>query len=166
MTVRKSDAADKGWQSVSDLASSAEQLPAGFTAEFSERADGYPGLRNAYGFSFADVHDLEPSLMYQAVAKGEVDVICAFTTDGRIAAYDLQSLADNRRFFPPYFAAPVIRSTVLDSYPEIRSVLSRLVGILDDASMQQLNYEVDERHRQPAGVAREFLRQRGLMNRN
>lgn len=166
LTVRKSVARDKGWQTISDLATSADTLRAGFTAEFSERADGYPALRRAYGFGFADVRDLEPSLMYQAVEKGEVDVISAFTTDGRITAYDLQPLADNRRFLPPYFAAPVIRSKFLRDHPEVRAVLARLVGALDDNTMQTLNYEVDEKGRLPDEVARDFLREQGLLNRN
>ena len=166
LTVRKSDARDKVWQTISDLATSADTLRAGFTAEFSERADGYPGVRKAYGFGFAKVHDLEPSLMYQAVANGEVDVICAFTTDGRIAAYDLQPLDDNRRFFPPYFAAPVIRSDFLQHHFEVRGVLARLAGVLDDKTMQRLNFEVDEKGRHPDEVARDFLRKQGLLNRN
>jgi osmoprotectant transport system permease protein len=166
LTVRKSDARDKGWQTVSDLGASADTLRAGFTAEFSERADGYPGVRKAYGFGFAKVHDLEPSLMYQAVAKGEVDVICAFMTDGRIASYDLQPLTDNRGFFPPYFAAPVIRSDFLQRHVEVRDVLARLAGVLDDKAMRRLNYEVDEKGRHPDEVARDFLRKQGLLNRN
>ena len=163
LTVRKSDARDKSWQTISDLATSADTLRAGFTAEFSERADGYPGVRKAYGFGFAKAHDLEPSLMYQAVANGEVDVICAFTTDGRIAAYDLQPLDDNLRFFPPYFAAPVIRSDFLQHHFEVRGVLARLAGVLDDKTMQRLNFEVDEKGRNPDEVARDFLRKARLV---
>jgi glycine betaine/choline ABC-type transport system substrate-binding protein len=166
LTVRKSDAGKNGWTTISDLRTSADSLRAGFTAEFSERADGYPGVRNAYGFGFAQVQDLEPSLMYRAVAKGEVDVISAFTTDGRIAAYDLQPLADNRRFFPPYLAAPVVRSEFLAAHPEVRKVLARLAGVLDDETMQRLNHEVDGKARPPNEVAREFLKQQGLLNRN
>ena len=166
LTVRKTDAHSKGWQTISDLAMSADSLRAGFTAEFSERADGYPGVRKAYGFGFSKVHDLEPSLMYQAVATGEVDVICAFTTDGRIAAYDLQPLVDNRRFFPPYFAAPVIRSGLLQGHPEVRTILAQLAGVFDDETMQRLNHEVDEKGGQPRGVAHDFLLKHGLLNRN
>lgn len=165
LTVRKSDARDRGWQTISDLAKSADMLRAGFTAEFSERADGYPGVRKAYGFGFAAVHDLEPSLMYEAVAKGEVDVICAFTTDGRIAAYDLQPLADNRRFFPPYFAAGVIRSDFLQDHLEVRDVFARLSGVLDDKTMQRLNFEVDEKGRHLEDVTRDFLQEQGLLNK-
>ena len=166
LTVRKSDARENEWQTISDLATSAETLRAGFTAEFSERADGYPGVRQAYGFGFPEVRDLEPSLMYQAVAKSEVDVICAFTTDGRIAAYDLQPLVDDRRFFPPYFAAPVIRLGFLRTHSNVRDVLVKLAGVLDDTTMQSLNFEVDEKGRNPKDVVRNFLRVRGLLTLN
>jgi len=166
LTIRKSDARARGWRTISDLATSADTLRAGFTAEFSERADGYPGVRKAYGFGFAEVRDLEPSLMYQAVAKGEVDVICAFTTDGRIAAYDLQPLADDRGFFPPYFAAPVIRLDFLRTHPDVRDVLVKLAGVLDDTTMQSLNFEVDEKGRNPEDVVRDFLREQGFLTLN
>jgi glycine betaine/choline ABC-type transport system substrate-binding protein len=119
-------------------------------------------LRRVYGIEFAEVRDLDPALMYQAVAAGEVDVISAFATDGRIAAYDLQPLEDDRGFFPPYQAAPVVRIEVLRRHQELRSVLELLVGQLDDAQMQQLNYEVDENKRAVKEVAQEFLQDRGL----
>ena len=113
ITVRKKDADQYGWQNVSDLASRSRDLRAGFTAEFAERPDGYPGLRRHYAYTFGKVKDLDPSIMYQAIAGDEVDVICAFATDGRIAAYDLQVLNDDLRFFPPYLAAPVIGKDLL-----------------------------------------------------
>ncbi|MDA0831677.1 MAG: ABC transporter permease subunit [Planctomycetota bacterium] len=163
LTVRKSDAEQNKWRKISDLKSTAETLRAGFTAEFSGRPDGYPGLREEYGFSFAEVHDLEPSLMYRAVAQREVDVICAFTTDGRIGAYELQPLIDDRQFFPPYYAAPVIRAGVLDDHPEVKDVLDRLAGVLNNETMQRLNYAVDENGRLPKNVAREFLIERELI---
>ena len=102
--------------------------------------------------------------MYQAIAQGEVDVICAFATDGRIAAYDLMPLLDDRGFFPPYQAAPVVRTAVLEQHPRLRDVLGKLTGKLDDATMQAMNYQVDEKKRRPADVAREFLTQGGLID--
>jgi osmoprotectant transport system permease protein len=163
LTVRQADARKQGWTKISDLETAASRLRAGFPSEFAERPDGYPGLRKTYGFRFGRVADLDPGLMYQAVASGKVDVIAAFATDGRIAAYDLQPLEDDRGFFPPYYAAPVIRRSVLEAHPELREALLPLAGALDDAAMQRLNYEVDEKKRAPAAVAREFLLQRGLL---
>ena len=106
----RSDVADKnGWKNISDLRESSGNVTAGFTAEFMEREDGYPGLRMEYSLEFSETRDMEPSLMYQAVAQQNVDIICGFATDGRIAAYDLVMLEDDRGFFPPYYAAPVVR---------------------------------------------------------
>jgi len=157
ITVRKGDAQRNGWSKISDLQPQAATLRAGFTGEFVERPDGYPGLVETYGFRFGDVRDLDPAIMYTAVAEREVDVICAFATDGRIIAYDLVPLADDRHAFPPYYAAPVVRRETLQSHPKVREALTALAGQLDDATMQRLNYEVDENHRRPRDVAREFL---------
>jgi len=157
ITVRRAEAQSRGWKRISDLASRAGELRAGFTAEFMERPDGYPGLQQKYGLGFGEVSDLDPAMMYEAVAKKEVDVICAFATDGRIAAYDLKTLVDDRRFFPPYHAAPIVRSEVLKAHPEIRQALEPLAQRLDDSAMQRLNYEVDENKRGPREVARSFL---------
>jgi osmoprotectant transport system permease protein len=163
ITVRKADAASMSLRTISDLAAIAGRLRAGFTAEFSERPDGYPGLRKTYGIDFAEVRDLDPGLMYEAIANGETDVICAFATDGRIAAYRLQPLRDDRGFFPPYQAAPVVRADLLEACPELRDVLDRLAGVLDDVTMQRLNFEVDEKKRRPREVARRFLAKRRLI---
>ncbi len=163
ITVRAEDASRNNWSRISDLGDRATDLRAGFTAEFVERADGYPGLRDAYGLEFADVRDLDPGLMYRAIQRGEVDVICAFATDGRIPTYDLQPLEDDAGYFPPYYAAPVVRNATLIAYPELRQVLRPLAGSLSDSTMQRLNHEVDEMQRDPADVAREFLVTRGFI---
>jgi len=163
ITVRAADADERGWTRISDLKDDAAELRAGFTAEFSERPDGYPGLQAVYGIEFGSVDDFDPQLMYDAIAHNEVDVICAFATDGRIAAYKLQPLKDDYGFFPPYYAAPVVRAEFLDEHPEVRHVLAALAGRLDDATMQRLNYEVDEKKRDPADVAYEFLVAEGLL---
>lgn len=164
ITVRQSDAEENGWATIEDLAPVADSLRAGFTAEFAERPDGYPGLKEAYGFSFGSVRDLDPGLMYPAIAQDEVDVICAFATDGRIAAYNLEPLEDNRGFFPPYFAAPVVRQDTLKEYPEIRQAINALAGLLNNEQMQKLNYAVDEEKRATDRVAREYLTDRGLVD--
>lgn len=158
ITIRETDARQRGWSSISDLGKDASRLRAGFTAEFSERPDGYPGLIQKYGFKFGEVRDLDPSLMYKALLNGEVDVICAFATDGRIAAYNLKQLNDDRNFFPPYHAAPVIREEILEEHPEVGTVLSLLEGLIDNDTMQRLNFEVDGKKRSPASVAREWCR--------
>lgn len=160
ITVRRSDAESYDWHTISDLIPIANQLKAGFTAEFAERPDGYPGLSTTYGIIFKESLDLDPGLMYKAIAQREVDVICAFSTDGRIITYDLFPLEDDRHFFPPYQAAPVVRTNLLETYPDVRKALRSLGGILDNMTMQRLNYEVDEKKRSVAEIAFEFLKDR------
>lgn len=163
ITVRASDAAQNGWNTISDLKESANNLLAGFTAEFAERPDGYPGLRQTYILQFGDVRDFDPSLMYEAIRNNEVDVICAFATDGRIAAYNLKPLKDDRNFFPPYHAAPVIREEMLKAHPKLGDVLSLFGGLIDNATMQRLNFEVDGKKRRTAEVVEEFLKAKGIL---
>ncbi len=157
LTVRETFAAESGLSRISDLVPFGAQLTAGFTAEFSERPDGYPGLRESYGLRFREVRDLDPALMYQAIGGEEVDVICAFATDARVAAHQLITLVDDREFFPPYQAAPVVSSGALRRIPAIRQALLPLGGLIDDDTMRRLNLEVDIKGRRPAEVAREFL---------
>ncbi|MBN1422303.1 MAG: ABC transporter permease subunit, partial [Planctomycetes bacterium] len=126
LCARESDARRRGWRTVSDLAADAADLRAGFTSEFMERPDGYPLLRTTYGFDFGSARDLEPSLMYRAISSGEVDVISAFATDGRIEAFGLRPLIDDKRFFPRYDAAPVIRGALLRIHPEVGEALDVL----------------------------------------
>jgi glycine betaine/choline ABC-type transport system substrate-binding protein len=101
--------------------------------------------------------------MYKAVEQKEVDLICAFLTDGRILAYKLRPLEDDKGFFPPYYAAPVIRGEVLQAYPELEEVLNLLGGKIDDETMQDLNYQVDEKGLEPADIVLEFLIKKGLL---
>ena len=157
ITVRAQDAERWHIKTISDLKPHAPEMRAGWTSEFSERPDGYPGLKKRYGLEFASVRDLDTALMYEAIARNEVDVICAFATDGRIAAYHLQPLKDDLHFFPPYYAAPVVRSEVLEAHPELGKALNLLAGKLTNEAMQRLNSEVDQQKRSPADVAREFL---------
>lgn len=147
----------------SDLVNVAGELKLGTTMEFVERQDGLPGLNKAYGFEFGDVIDLDPGLMYAAVKEEQVDVITAFATDGRIPAFNLGILEDDLNFFPPYFAAPLVRGDVLEQHPELINVLNELEGKIDDDTMAQLNYTVDESARSEEAVAREFLESIGLI---
>jgi osmoprotectant transport system permease protein len=134
------------------------KIRAAFGAEFLTRPDGYKGLSQAYGFKFfSPPLQMDLGLMYKAVADGAVDVICGFATDGRIPAYDLFILKDDRGFFPPYYAAPLVRKDALEKYPVLEEILNRLGGNISDETMQKLNYDVDEKGRKAADVAREFL---------
>ncbi|WP_276557888.1 glycine betaine ABC transporter substrate-binding protein [Dethiobacter alkaliphilus] len=164
LTVRREMAEELNLETFSDLIPHSENMDFGATHEFLERPDGLQGLQEVYpGLEFASTRGLDPGLTYTAVAQGDVDCIDAFSTDGRIPALDLFVLEDDRQFFPPYFAAPVIRQDVLLRFPEIREVLEMLSGFLDDETMAQLNFAVDETGRSAQGVAEEFLREKGLL---
>jgi len=164
ITVRREDAGTHGWKTLSDLKPMAGDLTAGFSAEFLERPDGYPGLKKRYGFEFGQVQDLDPSLLYKAIARGAVDAIAAFSTDGRIPAFNLVTLKDDKNLFPPYHAAPIVRRDALKKYPDLRKALAPLGGIIDNDTMMKLNYQVDEKNHPVQDVAREFLRRKHLLN--
>jgi osmoprotectant transport system permease protein len=163
IAVRSEDAAKRGLKTISDLSHDAASLRAGLTAEFSERPDGYPGLRKTYGFEFGRIVNLDPALMYDAIRKGQVDLITAFSTDSRILGYNLSLLEDDMSYFPPYHAAPVMLAQVLERHPELMEALAPLRGLLDEKVMQQLNYKVDQEERPLPEVVREFLEARGLL---
>lgn len=165
LAVTADAARKRGWSTISDLEEAAPELRAGFTPEFSQRPDGYPGLAKAYDLAFGRVFDLETALMYRALLKGEVDVISAYATDGRIAAYDLKLLKDDRGFFPPYFAAPVVREELLEQHPEIAGVIAPLSDVLDEPTMRALNWAVDGEKKNPRQVASTFLHEKGLLKR-
>ncbi len=134
---------------------------AGFTSEFMERADGYPGLRQHYGLKLNTL-ELEPGLMYKAIQEKKVDLISGFSTDGRIKAYDLRVLQDDRSYFPPYYAAPLVRGETLRAYPQLQDALAKLAGKISNETMAELNYRVDRLKRPTIQVAQEFLSELGL----
>lgn len=165
MEIRGEDARRWNIKTLSQAAAYAPQWRAGFGYEFMERRDGYPGLAAAYGLHFAEkprVMDL--GLLARALQNHQIDLAAGNTTDGLIPALDLFVLEDDRRYFPPYEAVPVVRQQVLQQHPEIRQVLGALEGKISDAEMQQLNYAVDGRHRDVKDVVHEFLRAKGLVH--
>ncbi len=158
MIVRRTDARRLGLTTIGDIAPHVRRWRAAFGYEFLERADGWPGLARAYGLALAErprVMDL--GLTYRALADGQVDLIAGNSTDGQIAALDLATLEDDRRYFPAYQAVPVIRWPVLRAHPEIGRALGDLAGTISDSTMRRLNALVDVEHRDIAAVAREFL---------
>ncbi len=137
------------------------RLQAGFAHEFIGRADGYPGLQKTYGLKLS-VRLIDQSLMYEAIRSGAVDVISGYSTEGRIKAFNLRVLTDDRHAFPPYAAAPVVRQVVLTQYPTLQPTLNLLAGKLTDSVMTELNYRADYLHQSPEQIARAFLQQAGL----
>jgi osmoprotectant transport system substrate-binding protein len=151
-------------RTISDLVAQGEQLTVVSTPEFEEREDGLPGLKRVYGdFEFKRLIPVDAGLRYEALIRGEADVVEAFGTDGQISAYNLVVLEDDKGLFPPYQVAPVVRQAVLEANPGIRDALDALAPKLTDETMRRLNYEVDGKQREPADVAAEFLQQEELI---
>ncbi len=159
ITVRRRDATRYGLRRISDLARVAPRWRAGFGYEFLERADGFRGLAAVYGLRFASPPTaMDLGLTYRALAEGKVDVIAGNSTDGQIQALDLLVLEDDRHYFPPYEAAPVIRLTTVTRHPKVAAALAQLAGRISDAEMRRLNALADVEHRDIATVARDWLR--------
>ncbi|MEG4317529.1 MULTISPECIES: glycine betaine ABC transporter substrate-binding protein [unclassified Microcoleus] len=159
--VRGDDAKKLNLQTLSQLGKAAPKLRAGFGPEFKDREDGFPGLAKTYGIKFAgEPKELLLGLLYQALQQKQVDVIAGNTTDGLIQSLGLVVLKDDKNYFPPYEAVPVVRSQILEKYPELRPVIAELGGKISEEDMRQLNYQVDGKQQDAAQVARQFLQQK------
>ncbi|MBP2071650.1 glycine betaine ABC transporter substrate-binding protein [Thermoanaerobacterium butyriciformans] len=150
-------------KTISDLKKISNNLVLGCTMEFTERPDGYPGLKKTYDIEFKSVKGMDSGLRYPAIEKGDVDVIDAFSTDGMLKAYNLTVLEDDKNFFPPYYAAPLVRDDTLKKHPELKDVLNKLAGQINDETMRELNYKVDKLGEDPRTVADDFLKSKGLI---
>ena len=163
IVMRKADAERLKVKKVSDLKALAGDLVFGGTIEFLARPDGVPGLTKHYELKFKDQKGMDPGLVYKAIAEKQVDVISGFATDGRIPAFNLVVLDDDLKFFPPYFAAPVVRMDLLTKAPKVAEVLNRLAGKIRDDVMAALNYTVDGKKQDAEAVAKDFLKSQGLV---
>ena len=160
--VVRGDARRDGVRTLSQSAQYAPHWRAGVGYEFLERPDGFKGLAAAYDLKFAEpprVMDL--GLLYRALREHQVDMIAANSTDGLIAALNLVVLEDDRHYFPPYEAVPLVREETLARFPGLEQNLQALAGKISDEEMQRLNYSVDGEHRDVKDVAREFLKKIG-----
>lgn len=159
IVIRGEDARHLHLRTISDAARFTPQWRAGFGYEFMERPDGYQGLARVYGLRFAESpRILDLGLLYRALLDHQVDLVAGNSTDGLLSARDLTVLQDDKHYFPPYEAVPVIREDTLKRHPEIRTALEALAGTISDGDMRRMNYEVVGEHRDAAEVAREFLR--------
>ena len=159
------EAAEKyNLKTISDLTKSAGSLRIGSTLEFQNRADGLPGLSSAYGLDFKDTIGIDGSPRYLALTNGDTEVVDAFATDGLLKKFNLVVLEDDKNFFPPYYAMPIIRDEVLKEYPELEPLLDELGSVLTESVMTDLNYKVDELQMEPDTVAKEFLIENGLID--
>jgi len=164
MEIRGDDARRLNLATLSQAAAFIPHWRAGFGYEFMERPDGYRGLAATYGLHFEEpprVMDL--GLLARALKDHQIDLAAGNATDGLIPALGLVVLADDRHYFPPYEAVPVIREQSLQQHPEIADVLGRLADKISDVEMQRLNYAVDGEHLDVKDVAREFLKRKQLV---
>ena len=166
IVVRGEDARQLNLKTLSQAAAHTPGWRAGFGYEFMERPDGYAGLAAAYGLRFAaPPRIMDLGLLYRALKEKQVDLVAGNSTDGLIAALDLAVLEDDRRYFPPYEAVPIVRRDALARHPEVRAALAELAGRINADEMRRLNYAVDAEHRDVADVVREFLLAKGLASR-
>lgn len=162
VAMRRSAADSLGIGTLSGLARVAPTLAGGFSPDFVGRADGLPGLADAYRMRFRETRALLQAVKYQALASGEVDVIDAYSTDGAVARYDLAVLADDRDFFPPYHAAPLVGSSFYAEQPEAVLALSALAGRIGPELMRRANERVELDGAPVAEAAQRLLAEAGL----
>lgn len=171
--MRKADAEALGIKSISDLGGVINENGGAkanidkwvFAAdhEFSVRPDGLPKLEETYGFNFDDVKVMDLGVTYGALKEGQVPAAMGFATDGRIGAFNLVNLEDDKKFFPVYNPAPVVRKEIMDKYPEIEEVLAPIAKKLDTETMIDLNGKVDVDGMEPGEVAEEFLKENNFI---
>lgn len=163
MVVRPETAQKYKLETLSDLTKVAKELKIGAGPEFRDRKDGLPGLKDKYGMVFGEDLQMAIGLRYQALKSDQVQVVNGYSTDGLISALKLKRLRDDKNLWPPYFVVPVIRREALEANPKIGEVLNRVSALLDEATMAQMNLQVDGDKLEPRDVARDFLKTKGLV---
>lgn len=162
MAVTKRTAERYHLRTIGDLAKH-PQFRAGFDPDFYQQHDGYPGLKQAYGLRFANVKTMEPSLRYEALATGDLDVTDAYTTDPQLKKYNLVVLEDDKSFFPPYQGSPLMLTSFAKANPGVVKSLNRIAGKISTKDMQEMNYQVTVKHRKAAVVAKAYLQAHHLV---
>jgi len=163
-TVRKDVAEKYNLHKISDLTAHAKDMNMASDAPWLERTnDGYPAFKKEYGFEFGKTTPMDIGLVYKAVDKGDVDIVLAYSTDSRLKEYNLVTLEDDKHFFPPYGASPVVRNDTLKQYPQLEELINKLTGKIDTQTMTALNYQADIEKLDPAEIAKKFLVEQGLI---
>src|SRR5262245_21677669 len=156
--IRGEEAKNLNLRTISEIAPYTPNWRAGFGAAFLDREDGYRGLKTVYGLRFAESpRAMDVSLTYLALAENRVDLISGDTTNGLIAKLDLFPLEDDRHYFPPYLAVPVIRTEVLERHPQLRPLFARLSGIITNEEMRHMNYQADVEQKPAPVIVNEFF---------
>ncbi|XWK90394.1 MAG: glycine betaine ABC transporter substrate-binding protein [Phormidium sp.] len=164
--IRGEDARKLQVQTISQVAQHTPLWRAGFADEFLERKDGFDGLAKTYDLRFAEppkVMDLK--LIYPALKDKKVDLVAGNSTDGQIARLDLAVLKDDRLFFPPYQAVPIVRQQTLQKHPELQEVFQQLTGKISESEMRRLNFQVEAEKKDVKQVVQQFLQSKGLIEK-
>jgi osmoprotectant transport system substrate-binding protein len=163
MVVRSEDAQRLRLRNSSDLVPFAPKMRAGFGYEFLERPDGFRGWSQLYGLHFiAPPSVMDLGLIYRALVDKKVDIVAGNSTDGLIDALHLVPLVDDKHYFPPYDAVPIVRRDALEKFSQLRSALADLANKISAEEMRHLNSEVDANQRDPAAVVRAFRASKSL----
>lgn len=162
MVVRPETAAQYKLETLSDLARVAKELKLGAGPEFRDRKDGLPGLKAKYGIEFKEDLQMAIGLRYQALANKQIDVVNGYATDGMISALKLKRLRDDKNLWPPYYLVPVVRKDALEANPKIVEVLNQVSALIDESTMAEMNFRVDNDKEEPKDVARAFLKAKGV----
>lgn len=158
IVIRGEDAKRHNIQTLSQAAQYTPQWQAGFGYEFAERQDGLPGLAKTYNLQFAKPpQTMDLGLIYRALLQKQIDLTAGNSTDGQIARLGFVILQDDKRYFPPYEAVPIVRQRTLAQYPQLKAAIAGLKGLVTADEMQQMNYEVEGELRDVKEVVREFL---------
>lgn len=165
LILKEEKAAELNVETFSDLVPLMSDLVVGSDAQFFERKDGYEGMAELYGMDgFKDHKEMDIGLAFAALDEGEIDVLVGYATDGRIPALNLVSLEDDKKYFPPYYAAPILKEELLEQYPDIGETLNMLAGEIDEKTMSELNSKMDNDQLDERDIAEEFLKEKGLID--
>lgn len=158
-------AKEYGIETYSDLTKYSKGFVFSPTLAFQNREDGLPGLQKYYDMNFKEVKSMDGGLRYQALQRGDAQVIDAYSTDGLLKKFNLKVLEDDKSFFPPYYAVPLVRNDLIEKYPEVEGILNKLRGLISEEEMIELNYKVDEEGQTPEKVAHDYLVEKNLINK-
>ncbi len=164
LAMLEAKASELGIKTMSDLAAASPDLKFGANHLFYTREkDGYDAMTALYGHSFKEALRMDTSLLYDAIAQGQLDVMVVYATDSLLKKYEMTILSDDKELFPAYHGTPICLNKTLEKYPELKDVFDLLAGKFDDAQMQALNYKIDVENQTPEDVARAYLTEQGLL---
>ena len=163
LVIRKDLAEQYNIKTYSDLAKYSKDFTFGAEYDFYEREDGFDALCKEYGMKFKKSVDLDIGLKYDAINSKEIDIMNVFTTDGQLSNSNVVLLDDDKEFYQTYYCGTIVRNNTLKKYPELKDVLMKMNKILTEGEMAELNYKVETEKEDEVKVAKDFLKDKGLL---